>query len=125
MGNLRTRSAGAKVTDEEYAQLEALAQASGVTLGEWCRTVLLERLEGPAPPSQAEQAMLGEVMALRTILLNLLFSISQGKPVTPESMQELIERADRERFRRAAERVEEQAARQKAPREEPGGNGRL
>ena len=31
MGVSRTRSAGAKVTDEEYAQLEALAQARGLT----------------------------------------------------------------------------------------------
>jgi hypothetical protein len=103
MGNVRTRSAGAKVTDEEYERLEALAQASGVTLGEWCRSVLLERLDGPPPPSQAERAMLGEVMALRTILLNLLFSISQGKPVTAESMQELIGRAEAEKNRRAVE----------------------
>ena len=31
MGVSRTRSAGAKVTDEEYAQLEVLAQARGLT----------------------------------------------------------------------------------------------
>ena len=33
MGVSRTRSAGAKVTDEEYAKLEALAQARGLTVG--------------------------------------------------------------------------------------------
>jgi hypothetical protein len=30
----RNRSAGAKVTDEEYARLEMLAQARGLTMGE-------------------------------------------------------------------------------------------
>jgi hypothetical protein len=40
MGISRTRSAGAKVTEQEYAQLEALAQTRGLTLGEWCRDVL-------------------------------------------------------------------------------------
>src|ERR1035441_2673053 len=44
MGVSRTRSAGAKVTDEEYAQLEALAQTRGLTVGEWCRDVLLSQL---------------------------------------------------------------------------------
>jgi len=38
MGVSRTRSAGAKVTD---AKLEALAQARGLTVGEWCREVVL------------------------------------------------------------------------------------
>ena len=45
--------------------------------------------------------------------------------LTAEEMQGLIDRADRERFRRVAERVEEQAARKKPPREareKPGGN---
>ena len=34
---LRTKSIGFKVSEEEYAQLEAAAQAGGCTLGEWCR----------------------------------------------------------------------------------------
>jgi hypothetical protein len=38
---LRTKSIGFKVSEEEYAQLEAAAQASGRTLGEWCREVIL------------------------------------------------------------------------------------
>jgi len=38
---LRTKSIGFKVSQEEYAQLETAAQASGRTLGEWCREVIL------------------------------------------------------------------------------------
>ncbi len=34
---LRTKSIGFKVSEEKYAQLETAAQASGQTLGEWCR----------------------------------------------------------------------------------------
>jgi hypothetical protein len=34
---LRTKSIGFKVSEEEYAQLETATQASGRTLGEWCR----------------------------------------------------------------------------------------
>jgi hypothetical protein len=102
MPSLRTRSAGAKVTDEEYGQLEALAQARGLTLGEWCREVLLERLAGPKP-SQIEQAVIAEVMALRTILLNVLFKMANGEPVTEEAMRQLIDRADAQKDRRAVE----------------------
>ena len=35
MPELRTRSAGAKVTDREYAEIEKLAQARGLNVGEW------------------------------------------------------------------------------------------
>lgn len=38
---LRTKSIGFKVSQEEYAQLETAAQASGQTLGEWCRQMIL------------------------------------------------------------------------------------
>ena len=50
--------------------------------------------------------MLGEVLALRTsLIMNLLFSLGSGKPVTPEAMQELIARADGDKARRAMERL--------------------
>ena len=38
---LRRKSIGFKVSEEEYARLEEAAQASGRTLGEWCREVVL------------------------------------------------------------------------------------
>lgn len=66
---VRTKSIGTKVSDEEYAQLEKLAQEHGQTLGEWCRDVMLERAEG-RKPSVIEETVLAEMLALRTILLN-------------------------------------------------------
>jgi hypothetical protein len=39
MPSLRTKSISTKVTDEEYAQMEALA--GGQTISEWARDVLL------------------------------------------------------------------------------------
>ena len=41
---LRRKSIGFKVSEEEYAQLETAAQASGRTLGEWCREAILGRV---------------------------------------------------------------------------------
>lgn len=48
--------------------------------------------------------VLAEVMALRSIMLNALASIGAGRELTTEKMQELINHADRERFRRANEK---------------------
>jgi hypothetical protein len=44
---LRTKSIGFKVKENEYTQLDAAAQTTGRSLGEWCREVLLARGERP------------------------------------------------------------------------------
>ena len=43
---LRTKTLGTKLSEPEYAQLEAAARASGQTLSEWCRRVLLASVNG-------------------------------------------------------------------------------
>jgi hypothetical protein len=97
---LRSKSVGTKVTEAEFAALEARAQAQSLTLSEWVRTELLE-------PSRAggNDVLLGEVLALRTILINLLFSVSKGEPITSQAMNELIQRADADKTNRALERL--------------------
>ena len=87
---LRTRSVTTKITDAEYAQLDELVGASGLNLSEWVRKKLLNagRSDGDA------NVLLGELLALRSIVINLLFSIANGERVTREQMQTLIERAD-------------------------------
>jgi hypothetical protein len=99
----RTKSVGTKVSEEEFAALESRARARKLTLSEWVRAELLEpRADGGGA---ADEVLLGEVLALRTILLNLMFSLTNGKAVTPEAMQELIARADGDKARKAMERL--------------------
>jgi len=99
MSSLRTKSISTKVTDEEYAQMEALA--GGQTISEWAREVLLRA----AKPNATEHTILSEVLALRTILLNALYKLSQGEALSAEEMQRLIERADQDKLRKAQERL--------------------
>jgi hypothetical protein len=112
MGVSRTRSAGAKVTDGEYAQLEALAQARGLTLGEWCREVLLDQLE-PSSPTLPEKVILTEVLGLRMIVINLLRALGSREPLTAEKTQTIIDWADREKIATAMECFRERAVRNK------------
>ena len=100
----RTRSAGAKVTDEEYTRLEALAQARGLNLGEWCRQVLLAQLQPPSA-SLPEQTILAEVLSLRMIVINLLREFGNGGKLTSDKVQEVIDWADAEKQRTATERL--------------------
>ncbi len=103
MPALRTKSVSTKVTDEEYAQFEALA--SEQTISEWARDVLLKATK----PNAGEQTVLAEVLALRTILLNIHFAVSQGQTLTVEEMQQLIERADQNKLSKARQRLAEAA----------------
>jgi hypothetical protein len=100
---LRTKSITAKVTEEECASLEKLAAASGQTVSEWCREVLLERVSGT---DGQEPMVLAEVLALRTILLNLFYALGRGEEITGKEMQEIIARADAEKLTKARERLE-------------------
>jgi hypothetical protein len=103
MPALRTKSISTKVTDEEYSQFEALAGEQ--TISEWARNVLLNATK----PNAREQTILAEVLALRTILLNIHFAISQGQTLTADEMQQLIERADRDKLSKARQRFADSA----------------
>jgi hypothetical protein len=101
MPSLRTKSISTKVTDEEYAQFEALAGEQ--TISEWARDVLLKATK----PNAGEQTVLAELLALRTILLNMHFAVSQGQTLTAEEMQQLIARADQDKLSKARQRLAE------------------
>jgi hypothetical protein len=107
--SLRTKSIGTKVTNEEYAELQRAAQTGGKTLGEWCREVMLKSSNGGAADTAVAraraEALMAEVVALRAILLNVLFKQSNGERLTAEEMQRLIERADSDKLRKARERI--------------------
>lgn len=110
MGISRTRSAGAKVTEAEYRQLEALAQARGLTVGEWCREVLLARLNQP-PVTVVEETILAELVGLRMIVINLLKVLGNDGRIQQEELERIIRRADTEKAPTAVDRLRETADR--------------
>lgn len=111
MPELRTRSAGAKVTEKEYAEIEKLAESRGLKVGEWCRETLLARVNGHEPraatdcASTGQVALMAELSALRAILLNVLFKLANGESLTADEMQRLIARADSDKLSKARERL--------------------
>jgi hypothetical protein len=117
---LRTKTVGTKLSEPEYAQLEAAARERGLTLSEWCRTVLLASGNGHATKSAeteaasgaGQQALMAELVALRTILLNVLYKQAHGETLTAEEMQRLIERADADKLKKAQARLEQAAGTQ-------------
>jgi hypothetical protein len=109
---LRNRTVGSKMTESEYDQVVAVAEREGLTLGEWCREVLLAYANSSdlKKPSATEQILLAEFVALRMILLNALCKLGQKVELSEHDLKVLTERADQERFSRAQERFAEAVA---------------
>jgi hypothetical protein len=114
---LRTKSIGTKVSEEEFAALEARARAVGLTLSEWVRDVLLSAPAMTGPDSG--EVALAEVLALRSLFLNLQFRAAGQSPVTEADVRGLIERADGVKMQRARERLEAVRTAAKAAQPEP------
>ena len=99
---LRTKSVGTKVSEAELRVLESRAASAGLTLSEWVRDVLLAS-SVDAGTMAAERAILAEVMAMRTILLNFMLKLGAGQPIPEKVSRELIAWADGNKIRRALE----------------------
>jgi hypothetical protein len=104
---------GTKVSEEEFAQLEVAASERGLTLSEWCRETLLASVNGQdeksADAGGTGHALMAELVALRAILLNVLFKLANGEKPTAEEMQRLIDRADSDKLKKARERLAQAA----------------
>src|SRR2546425_12815479 len=79
----RTRTISTKVTEDDYALFAQLAGDQPV--GEWVREVLFKAGLSERT-AEAHRTILGELLALRKILLNLQFSVAAGGPVTRDRM---------------------------------------
>ena len=83
--------------------LEERARGAGMRLGEWVREALLSAPAESGPDSG--EVALGEILALRSLLLNLHFRAAKGGAIPEPEMRGLIERADGSKIERARERM--------------------
>ena len=120
---LRTKSVSTKVSEAEFAVLEEHARLAGLTLSEWVRDVLLAAPVEPGAEAGSE-VVLAELLALRSLLLNLQFRSDKG-PLSEPELRSLIERADATKLERARERLQaaRAASKETQPEVEDGGMG--
>jgi hypothetical protein len=95
----RSKSLTTKLTHAEFAALEVLA--GGQPIGAWAREQLLAISARPA----TEERVIGEIVALRTIVVNLQFAHLRGDRLTAENVQTLIDRADHDKLEKARARL--------------------
>ncbi len=97
----RAKSIATRITEAEFAEVEAAAARTGKKVSEWLRDAALAQ----ARTSQADQTdpvLLAELMAIRTLVLNLFASASKG-PLTDESVRKMSAYADSIKQQKAEE----------------------
>jgi hypothetical protein len=100
MATQRTKSISTKVTEVEYDAI--VRRADPQTVSAWARGILA----GAVQPDPLQFLLLAELLALRTIVLNLNFALASSGPPSAEAMHSLIDRADHDKLNKAAERID-------------------
>lgn len=98
----RTRTIGVRVTAEDYELLHSLAHFQGKCISEWCREVLLRVARNPEG-SCFEQAMVGEMVALRTTVTEVIYYLASKSPLTLADMKAIWKQADESKRQKALE----------------------
>lgn len=109
----RSKTIATRVIPSELAEIEAAAERAGIPLAEWLReSALSASRQRPADPIKL---LLAEVWALRHMVLSLFHTGAQatveGKPLLPESVTRIRDRADARKLNEARRMLAEFLAR--------------
>ena len=96
-----TNSIGTRLSEAELSEVEAAAARAGKKVGEWLRDAALAQARA-VPAQNTDPILLAELMAIRTLILNLFSAASKG-PLTDESLRKMLAYADSVKQQKADE----------------------
>jgi len=99
--NYRVKQTGTRLTEAEFAEVEAAAAEEGTNISAWIREAILARLSA-AQRVNTDPILLAELMAIRALILNLFAAASKG-PLTDESLRKMQTYADSVKQQKADE----------------------
>ena len=85
----RNHSLNTKLTATEAAAVDAAADSEGKAVGEWLRDLVQRELAEGSGQLQS-LAVMGEVAALRLLLINALEPLLRGDKMTAEQFKEML-----------------------------------
>jgi hypothetical protein len=85
----RNQTLNTKLTPTEAAAVEAASEADGKAVGEWLRDLALRELGGDNRQLPS-LALMGEITAMRLLLINTLEPLLRGEKMTPEQFKEML-----------------------------------
>jgi hypothetical protein len=111
----RTFTASTKVTQVELNELEQVAAACGVRLGEWIREILLREAKSSSNTITIGHLMT-EIVALQLFLTDVLSSVARGERINAEQYEKLMRNVKNNKHRAAREVIGQYVAENKENR---------
>jgi mobilization protein NikA len=91
----------ARVTQPEAERIKGAATRAGLSVSEWTRRTLVEAVD--CPPWA--RLMLGEFLALRSVVVDLQRDLIQRTPATTDRVKAILETADQRKLALADARL--------------------
>ncbi len=85
---------GARMSADEAKRIKSYASAAGLSISEWTRRSLLDSAE--CPPWA--RLMLGEFLALRSVVVDLQRDLTEGVKPSTDRMKAILDVADARKF---------------------------
>lgn len=110
----RTRTASAKVTASEFAELESYAYQRGQSVSEWIRQTLLKEVRTQRTGS-LNHHIFTELVGIQLLLINTIAPLIRGDRLTAEQLDAVLRRVQSIKSRKAQELLEKRANDAAAP----------
>ena len=91
--DLRTRTVSTKLTECDFALIEARATAEGETVSSWARRILRAGLQ-----QSGTETVTAEILATRSLLINLLVPLHRNGHLSDDQIRSLVQRVDMEKM---------------------------
>jgi hypothetical protein len=98
----RNQTLNTKLTPTEAVAVEAASEADGKAVGEWLRDLALRELCS-GNHQLPSLALMGEIAAIRLLLVNTLEPLLRGDKMTPEQFKEMLRYVKTNKRRAAAD----------------------
>lgn len=98
----RTRHVAFRVSPHDYQTLAGAAERDRKPVREWCRDKIVEALR-PKDPSPFYYALMAEISATETILIDLLCALGRDGKISQQKAQTIVDAAHNTKYKEAAE----------------------
>jgi uncharacterized protein (DUF1778 family) len=99
----RAKSIATRLTEAEFAEVDAAAASAGKKVAEWLRDAALAHAR--AGQEQTDSILLAEIMGMRNLMLNMFAKASQG-PISIEDIRKMSAYSDSIKEQKADEFME-------------------
>lgn len=99
---LRVKTASTKVTENEFAELEAFALQRGQSVSEWIRQTLLDEARDPRNCATIFHVFT-ELVGIQLLLMNTLGPVIRGEKMTAEHLDAVLRHVQSSKARKAQE----------------------